>query len=89
MRNDFCVFILSNRRPDNIKTLETLERSGYTGKWYIRSENLLRIRILHIGQRRAILVGQNEVAVVDLAQLGSRTSYLIGRCVTGFGFHLI
>jgi len=35
MRNDFCVFILSNRRPDNIKTLETLERSGYTGKWYI------------------------------------------------------
>jgi hypothetical protein len=35
MRNDFCVFILSNRRPDNIKTLETLQRSGYTGKWYI------------------------------------------------------
>lgn len=35
MRNDFCVFILSNRRPDNIKTIETLERSGYTGKWYI------------------------------------------------------
>jgi hypothetical protein len=35
MRNDFCVFILSNRRPDNIKTLETLQRSGYTGKYYI------------------------------------------------------
>ena len=35
MRNDFCVFILSNGRPDNIKTLETLQRSGYTGKWYI------------------------------------------------------
>jgi hypothetical protein len=35
MRNDFCVFILSNRRPDNVKTLETLQRSGYTGKWFI------------------------------------------------------
>jgi hypothetical protein len=35
MRNDFCVFILSNRRPDNVKTLDTLQKSGYTGKWFI------------------------------------------------------
>ena len=35
MRNDFCIFILSNRRPTNIKTLDTLEKCGYTGKWYI------------------------------------------------------
>jgi len=35
MRNDFCIFILSNRRPDNVKTLDTLQKSGYTGKWFI------------------------------------------------------
>jgi hypothetical protein len=35
MRDDFCIFILSNRRPDNIKTLETLQRSNYDGKWYV------------------------------------------------------
>jgi hypothetical protein len=35
MRNDFCIFILSNRRPTNIKTLDTLQKCGYTGKWFI------------------------------------------------------
>lgn len=35
MREDFCVFILSNRRPNNVKTLDTLQASGYTGKYYI------------------------------------------------------
>ena len=35
MRNDFCIFILSNRRPTNVKTLETLQKFGYTGNWFI------------------------------------------------------
>jgi len=35
MRDDFCVFILSYNRPDNIPTIETLEELGYTGDWYI------------------------------------------------------
>ena len=35
MRNDFACFILSHGRPDNVKTLRTLERHGYTGKTYI------------------------------------------------------
>lgn len=32
---NFAVFILSHGRPDNIMTLKTLERVGYTGKTYI------------------------------------------------------
>lgn len=35
MRNDFCVFILSHGRADCVDTVHTLERCGYTGKWYI------------------------------------------------------
>lgn len=35
MRDDFAVFILSNRRPDRVLTVRALQRSGYTGAWYI------------------------------------------------------
>lgn len=35
-----AVLILSNGRPDNIKTLKTLDKQGYTGKWYIICDNL-------------------------------------------------
>ncbi len=48
----------------------------------------MRICILHIRQRRAILVGQGEVAIVDLAQLGRGSARLIRRCGTGFRFHV-
>lgn len=35
----FAVFILSHGRADNMKTLKTLHRQGYTGKWYIIIDN--------------------------------------------------
>lgn len=35
MRDDFCIFIISYDRADNVPTIETLERHGYTGDWYI------------------------------------------------------
>lgn len=31
----FCVFILTHGRPDNVITLKTLERCGYTGRLYL------------------------------------------------------
>ena len=37
--NDFCVFILSHGRPDNVKTVKALEEAGYSGKWYIVIDN--------------------------------------------------
>lgn len=39
MSDDFCVFILTHGRPDNIKTLKALERGNYTGKVYIVIDN--------------------------------------------------
>jgi hypothetical protein len=37
--NNFCAFILSHGRPDNVKTLKALEKHGYTGKVYIIIDN--------------------------------------------------
>lgn len=34
MRDDFAVFILTRGRPNNVVTLESLRRSGYTGRTY-------------------------------------------------------
>lgn len=35
----FCVFILTHGRPDNVVTLKTLERCGYTGRLYFVVDN--------------------------------------------------
>ena len=35
MRDDFAVLILSHGRADQVVTIKTLQRCGYTGKWYI------------------------------------------------------
>lgn len=39
MRDDFCVFILTHGRPDNIWTVDQLRKSGYTGKVYYVIDN--------------------------------------------------
>lgn len=38
--NDFAAFILTHGRPDNVKTFETLRKSGYTGRIYLIVDNL-------------------------------------------------
>ena len=35
----FAIFILSHGRPNNMPTVESLERSGYTGKTYVLVDN--------------------------------------------------
>lgn len=37
--NNFAVFILTHGRPDNVKTLATLNKAGYTGKIYFIIDN--------------------------------------------------
>lgn len=39
MRDDFAVFILSHGRANNVITAKTLERQGYTGRWYVVIDN--------------------------------------------------
>lgn len=35
IRDNFAVFILAHGRPEKLYTVNTLKKSGYTGKWYI------------------------------------------------------
>lgn len=39
-QNDFCVLILSHGRPQNVITVRTLQRFGYTGDWFILLDDL-------------------------------------------------
>ena len=39
MRDDFCVFILTHGRANNMITMDTLKKCGYTGKCYIVIDN--------------------------------------------------
>jgi len=39
MENNFAVFILTHGRPDNVKTLSTIRKCGYTGKVYFIVDN--------------------------------------------------
>lgn len=34
-KDRFCVFIMTHGRPDNVVTIKSLERFGYTGEWYL------------------------------------------------------
>jgi hypothetical protein len=39
MNESFCVFVISHGRPDNVITLRTLNRCGYTGPLFIVCDN--------------------------------------------------
>lgn len=39
MTEDFAVFILTHGRANNVKTVQTLERCGFTGKWFVVIDN--------------------------------------------------
>lgn len=39
-KNDFAVFLLTNGRPDNVKTYDVLRKHGYTGKIFIIIDNM-------------------------------------------------
>lgn len=38
-KKDFCALILTHGRPNNVKTLRALEKSGYTGDYFIVIDN--------------------------------------------------
>ena len=39
MNSSFCVFVLSHGRPDNVVTMKTLKKQGYTGKIIVVIDN--------------------------------------------------
>lgn len=39
VRDNFAILILTHGRPNNVATLDTIKRCGYTGKWYMVIDN--------------------------------------------------
>lgn len=62
MRDDFCALILSYNRAGNIPTIETLERHGYTGDWYIviDSPNDRKPYVEEYGEDRVIYFDKDD-----------------------------
>lgn len=61
MKNkDFAVFILTHGRPDNVITLKTLEKCGYTGKIYFIVDNEDKTSDKYIEN-----FGKDKVAIFD------------------------
>lgn len=59
-KDNFAVFILTNGRPDNVITWETLKKSGYTGKTYFIIDNED-----HTGDRYRAKFGAENVIEFD------------------------
>ena len=65
MRSDFCIFILSHKRPNDVKTLHSLKHSGYTGDWYIvldDEDDTYDQYCKNFGKDKIILFSKKEVA---------------------------
>ena len=60
MRNDFAVFILSNNRADKVRTLDTLLKENYTGKYYIIIDNEDKSKDKYIEK-----FGNNHIIIFD------------------------
>ncbi len=62
--DDFAVFILTNGRPDRVKTHNTLRRSGYTGRIHLLVDNLDKTQAEYIERYgdEVIIFDKEEIA---------------------------
>lgn len=65
MNKDFAVFILTHGRPDNVITIETLKKCGYTGKLYLIIDNEDKMAdqyYLNFGRKNVIMFDKKKYA---------------------------
>lgn len=65
VRDSFATFILSHGRVDKVRTVKTLEKDGYTGKWYLLlddgDEQIDRYKE-KFGEEHVIVFNKSEIA---------------------------
>lgn len=65
MRDDFAIFILSNGRADNFKTIDALKKTNYDGKIYIVIDNedsQIKLYKKNFGEDNVIVFDKKESA---------------------------
>ncbi|MFZ4800310.1 MAG: hypothetical protein ACOYMA_22665 [Bacteroidia bacterium] len=55
MENNFCIFVISHGRPNNVKTIETLKKAGCTIPTYILIDNLDKTADEYISKYKSIV----------------------------------
>lgn len=61
----FAIFILTHGRPNNVKTISTIHKAGYTGKFYLIIDNedaTANEYILNFGKDKVIIFNKKEIA---------------------------
>lgn len=75
-KNDYCVFILTHGRADNVKTYDTLMRSGYDGNLFIVIDNEDSQQDAYIerfGADRVVIFDKQKIA--DESELGDNFTF--------------
>lgn len=63
--NDLCIFILSHGNPDNVLTVTSLQKYGYTGAWYILlddDDKSYPDYVRKFGEDKVVVFSKNEIA---------------------------
>lgn len=67
LRKDFCVFILSHGRADNVATLKILQRFNYSGPWFIVIDDLDEQQVEYkriFGDEHVIVFDKRKAALI-------------------------
>ena len=68
-RDDFAILIMSHGRANNVVTVDTIKKCGYTGKWYIVIDNEDNQAEDYIKN-----FGKEHIIVFDKIKAGNETS---------------
>lgn len=68
----FCIFILTHGRPDNLVTLKTLKKCGYTGKLFlvVDNEDISLARYIELYGKESVIVFDKK-AEADICDEGN------------------
>ena len=65
MIENFAVFILTHGRPDTIKTVESLQESGYVGEYFLVVDDLDTTRPLYVERFGDKVITFNKMEYVN------------------------
>ena len=82
MREDFAVFILCYGRPNRCKTLHTLKRCNYTGKYYLvlsTDDVTLNDYISNFGKEHILIFDKNDIKADRMDNFNNKKCVMYAR----------
>lgn len=84
MTNDFAAFIITHGRPDNVITIRSLRKAGYTGKIYLivdDEDSTLHKYVENFGKESVLIFNKAKISQSfdEMDNFGDRRSIVYGR----------